>query len=346
MKTHLLVAAAALLAQASSFNTHAAAPAKPIELSFSHHETTASYFRNHGLVPWMKRIEEATQGRVKIVEYPSQTLSKQAAAWQATITGVADMAWTASIFYPGQFPLTDVITLPFLPITSGETGSGVLYQLYAKFPEIQNEYRNVKMLTPHIAGPYFLQTVRKQVKTLEDLKGLKVRTIAGPPTAAMKLLGATPLLIPIPDIYLALQKGVLDGAGTTFNAALQWRYYELIKYYTYVPLYSGASFMIMNLNKWKSLPKDIQEQITSVTGMDAARRVGKAFRDEVEPSFRERLAKDGYSMTEYTLPKDEVNRWIDVGAKPVWETYIKQLEAKGLPAQKVLDETLRLLKQN
>ena len=71
----------------------------------------------------------------------------------------------------------------------------------------------------------------------------------------------TPLLIPIPDIYLALQKGVLDGAGTTFNAALEWRYYELIKYYTYVPLYSGASFMIMNLGKWNSLPKDIQEQI-------------------------------------------------------------------------------------
>lgn len=346
MKTRLLLAAAALLAQAFGLSTYAAAPPKPIELSFSHHETTTSYFRNHGLVPWMKRIEEATKGRVKIVEYPSQTLAKQAAAWQATVTGVADIAWTASIFYPGQFPLTDVITLPFLPITSGETGSGVLYQLYAKFPEIQNEYRNVKMLTPHIAGPYFLQTVRKQVKTLEDLKGLKVRTIAGPPTTAMKLLGATPLLIPIPDVYLALQKGVLDGAGTTFNAALEWRYYELIKYYTYVPLYSGASFMVMNLNKWKSLPRDIQEQIGSVTGLDAARQLGKAFRDEVEPSFRERLSKDGYSMTEYTLPKDEINKWIDVAGKPLWQSYIKQLEEKRLPAQKVLDETLRLLKQN
>lgn len=344
MKMHLLIAVVVLSAQGLTFSSRAAAQAKPMELSFSHHETTASYFRNHGLVPWMKSIEEATKGRVKIIEYPTQTLAKQTAAWQATVTGVADMAWTASIFYPGQFPLTDLITLPFLPIPSGEVGSGVLYQLYARFPEIQNEYRNVKMLTPHIAGPYFLQTVRKQVKTLEDLKGLKIRTIGGPPTAAMRLLGATPLLIPIPDIYLALQKGVLDGAGTTFNAALEWRYYELIKYYTYVPLYSGASFMIMNLNKWNSLPKDIQAQIMSVTGLDAARRVGKAFRDEVEPSFRERLAKDNYTMTEYALPKDEMNRWIDVGGKPVWESYVKQLEAKGLPAQKVLDETLKLLR--
>jgi len=345
MKTHLLVAAAAALsAQALTFNGHAAAPAKPIELSFSHHETTSSYFRNHGLVPWMKRIEEATKGRVKIVEYPAQTLAKQTAAWQATATGVADMAWTASIFYPGQFPLTDVITLPFLPIPSGEVGSGVLYQLYAKFPEIQNEYRNVKLLTPHIAGPYFLQTVKKQVKTLDDFKGMKVRAIAGPPTAAIKLLGATPLLIPIPDIYLALQKGVLDGAATTFNAGLEWRYYELIKYYTYVPLYSGASFMIMNLAKWNSLPKDIQEQIASVTGLEAAKRLGKAMRDEVEPSFRETLRKEGYSMNEYTLPQNELNRWIEAGGKPIWDSYIKQLEAKGLPGQKVLDETLRLLK--
>jgi TRAP-type C4-dicarboxylate transport system substrate-binding protein len=224
MKTHLVIAAAALSAQALTFNGHAAAPTKPIELSFSHHETTASYFRNHGLVPWMKSIEEATKGRVKIVEYPAQTLAKQTAAWQATTTSPT---WrTASIL--SRRPLTDVITL-LLPIPSGEVGSGVLYQIYAKFPEIQNEYRNVKMLTPHIAGPYFLQTVKKQVKTLEDLKGLKVRAIAGPPTASMKLLGATPLLIPIPDIYLALQKGVLDGAATTFNAALEWRYYELIK---------------------------------------------------------------------------------------------------------------------
>lgn len=341
----LCIAAAALAAQASVFNVHSAAPDKPIELSFAHHETTSSYFRNHGLVPWMKSIEEATKGRVKIVEYPAQTLAKQNSAWQATVTGVADMAWTASIFYAGQFPLTDMITLPFLPTPSGEAGSAVLYQLYTQFPEIQNEYRNVKMLTPHIAGPYFLQTMKKQVKTLDDFKGLKVRAIAGPPTASMKLLGATPLLIPIPDIYLALQKGVLDGAATTFNAALEWRYYELIKYYTYVPLYSGASFMIMNLNKWNSLPKDIQQQIASATGLEAAKRVGRAFRDEVEPEFRERVAKDGFSMNEYTVPKDELNRWIDVGAKPIWDSYVKQLETKGLPAQKILDQMLRLLRQ-
>ena len=128
----------------------------------------------------MKKVEEATKGKVKIEIYPSQTLVKGPDIWNAVKTGMADMGWCFHGYWPDMTPLSDVITLPFLPFKSAEKGSEVLWKLYEKFPSIQKEYKDVQPLTLWSSSPYFLITTKKQVKTLEDLKGLKIRVVGGP----------------------------------------------------------------------------------------------------------------------------------------------------------------------
>jgi TRAP-type C4-dicarboxylate transport system substrate-binding protein len=243
-------------------------------------------------------------------------------------------------------PLSDVITLPSLPFIKAEKGSEVLWKLYEKFPAIQREFKDVHVCQLWTSHPYFLITSKKQVKTMEDLKGLKIRTTGGPPTEQMKALGAVPIMIPMPDNYLSLQKGVIDGMGAPWEATLAFRLYEVVKYYTIVPLSAVYFSMSMNKEKWESLPKDVQAAITSVSGLEAAKFWGRNFFDTAEEGVDEQIKKGGYEMVKYTVPPDELARWTKVAGEPLWNEWVKKMEGKGRPeAQQVLNATLELLKQ-
>jgi hypothetical protein len=91
----------------------------------------------------------------------------------------------------------------------------------------------------------------------------------------MRALGGIPLLIPMPDTYLSMDKGVIDGMDVSWEATYSFRLYEIVKYYTFVPLSSTNFSMVMNKEKWESLPKDIQGAITSVGGLEASKFWGR-----------------------------------------------------------------------
>ena len=206
--------------------------AQVIKLTLADQNAEMGWGPAHAMRPWAKKVEEASKGRVKIDIFHSQTLAKGPDIWNAVKTGVADMGWCFHGYWPDMTPLSDVISLPSLPIKSSEKASEVLWKLYEKFPEIQREYKDVHVLTLWASSPYFLITTKKQVKTMEDIKGLKIRVVGGPPTEQMKALGAVPLLIPMPDNYQALDKGVIDGMGAPWEAIHGFRLYEVVKYYT------------------------------------------------------------------------------------------------------------------
>jgi len=319
---------------------------KPIKLTFAIQDPESSWQSVEGDIPWIKAVEKATMGQVVIEPYFAQTLVKGKDAFDAVKTGVCDIGWCVMGYWPGLTPLTEVITLPFLPFKSGEQGSSVLWQLYERFPELQKEFADVKVLKLWTTDPNFLMTTKKQVKTLEDLKGLKIRVLGGPPIESLKALGAVPTLVPMPDLYLALERGTLDGAGLMFPAGLPFRIHEVVKYYTHVPLYMTFFSVIMKLDKWNSLPADIQKQIMSVSGFWGSTLQGYRVMDRAEEVYRERALKDGYKMVEYVLPPEEVERWRKIGGVPLWEAWVKKQEAAGRPrAREILNTTLDLIKE-
>ena len=321
------------------------AAAQVIKLTLADQNPQTGWGGVEALQPWVKKVEEATKGKVKIDVYYSQTLAKVPDIWNAVKTGVADMGWCFHGYWPDMTPLADVITLPSLPIKSAEKGSEVLWKLYEKYPSIQNHFKDVHVLMLWTSHPYILITTKKLVKKLEDIKGLKIRVTGGPPTEQMRALGAIPILMPMPDTYLALDKGVIDGMGAPWEPILAHRLYEVVKYYTIVPLSAVYFSMPINKQKWESLPKDIQQAITSVSGLSAAKFWGKNWFDTAEEGVIQAAKKGNYAINKYVVPPEEVERWTKVAGEPLWKEWVKKMESKGRPdAQKVLDETLRLLK--
>ena len=320
--------------------------AQVIKLTYSSQNAQMGWGPMHADQPWLKKVEEATKGRVKIEAYWSQTLAKGPETWNAVKTGVADMGWCVHGYWPGMTPLTDVINLPALPFKTGEKASEVLWRLYEKFPEFRNQFKDVHMLIMHTSAPYFLITTKKQIKTLEDIKGLKLRALGGVASEQMKAYGAIPVLIPMPDVYLALQKGIIDGMAAPWEATLAFRFYEIVKYYTMVPM-SGAGLdsVPMNKQKWDSLPKDIQQAIMSVSGLEGSKFWGHNFFDTAEQGLLERIKQGNYQMVRYTPPPEELQRWVEA-CKPIWKEWVKSTEAKGYSsAQQVLDSALEIFKQ-
>jgi len=322
------------------------AQAKTITLNMTSQNPETSWGHMHAIAPWVKQVEKATNGRVKIRVYAAQTLTKGKDAWIATKNGVADIGWCFHGYWPGLTPLADVISLPALGFRTAEEGSAILWRLYEKFPSIQREFADNKVLLLYTSTPYLLITTKKWVKKLEDLKGMKIRMTGGPPTDEVKALGGVPMLIPMPDNYISLQKGVIDGMGAPWEAIHGFRLYEVVKYYTEVPFPAVYFSISMNKNKWNSLPKDIQDAIMSVSGLRGAKFWGRNFFDTAKQAVYEKAKQGGYPINYYSLPDKERERWLEIGGKPIWEKWVKKMERQGHKnARAILNAALEMVKK-
>jgi TRAP-type C4-dicarboxylate transport system substrate-binding protein len=217
--------------------------------------------------------------------------------------------------------------------------------LYEKYPSIRKEFAEVQPLVLWTSNPYFLLTAKKQVKTLEDLKGMKIRVTGGPPTEQIKALGAVPTPVPMPDVYQALDKGVVDGMAAPWEAVQGFRLYEVAKYYTMVPLSAVYFSLCMNKQKWASLPPDLRDAIMSVSGLEGSKFWGKNFFDTAEQSVVDKVKAGNFAMNRYVVPPAEAMRWNQIASEPIWDSWVKKMEGNGAKdARDILKATIDMLK--
>lgn len=310
---------------------------KQIELSFAMYIPHKSSPYTGAFLPWAKEIEKRAQGRVKITFYMSQTLVKARDSYDAVVNGITDISWASHSLTPGRFPLTSVMELPFMSPNTF-VGAHALMDLYAKFPEIQAEHKDVHVLNMWVTLPYELHMVNKSVKKLEDIKGMKLATLSAA-RAALEGMGAVPVTMGTPKIYQTVEKGVTDGSALAWGAFNTWKLYEVTRYHTNAHLGGVCYWTAMNKKTWESLPKDIQKIFSDVSAEMLPDRICAAVSGEMQKGI-ERSIKKGDEIID--LPADELARW-RATAKPEWEKWVKAMEAKGLPGKAVLAEALRLV---
>jgi TRAP-type C4-dicarboxylate transport system substrate-binding protein len=319
-------------------------PPEVITLRYADQNPKGGWEGQHAMQPWIAAMEEATGGKVKFEIYDAQTLCKGVDAWEALKSGVADVAWCFHGYWAGLTPLADVISLPSLEFKSAEQASGILWQLYEKYPSIKKQFADNHVLLTWTSNPYFLITSEKQVKSLDDLKGLKLRLTGGPPTELGKELGISPVNVGMPDTYADLQKGVFDGMMIPWEAIISFRQYEVVKYYTFFPSFVVYFTQSVNLNVWNGLPSDVQKQIESVCGLEGSKFWGKNMFDTAESAAREAIKAGNYPMIETTLSDADAAKLQEM-SRPLWEKWVKDNEAAGYSeAQEILDTPLGLIK--
>lgn len=311
---------------------------EPIELKLSHFVPVKHVHHEKVLEPWARKIEALTNGRVRITIIPNQELGSASEQYDLVYEGVADISFGLPDYTPGHFPLTACIKLPFM-IKSAEAGSLVLWDTYEKY--LKNEYKDVKVLALSCVGPAQLFTTKKHVKTLEDLRGMKIRTPDPFVSKVLEQLGAIPVKRTITEAYGVLKSGEVDGIVSPWEGMNSFKFYEPCKYYTVINLYSMPLFVIMNKHKYESLPEDIRKIIDKNSGEKLSALSGRVY-DQEDIKGR-KLAEENGGIT-YQLPPKEVERWKRV-AMPIGDEWIEDMRAKGLLGQEVLSHVVDLLVQ-
>lgn len=286
---------------------------------------------------WAKDVEKATNGKVKINIYHGATLTPANQTYDSVVNGISDIGMSACAYTRGKFPLTEVIDLP-LGYKSGAQATGLINAYYKKFQP--KEFDNVKVLFFHAHGPGILHT-KKPVNKMEDLKGMKVRS-TGLSAKVVQSLGGAPVGMPMTESYDALSKGVTEGILAPYEALKGFKLGEVTKYTTesYGSAYSTAFFVVMNKQKWNSLPADVQNAIDK-TSQEYVVKYGKVW-DEIDKEGVDFINARGNKIIK--LSAQENARWAQQ-VRPILDEYVKTTTAKGLPGDQALKFCLDYLKK-
>jgi TRAP-type transport system periplasmic protein len=203
-----------------------------------------------------KEIEKRTNGKVQITAFPGGTLTKAPMVYDGVVKGISDLGNSCFAYTRGRFPVMEVVDLP-MGYASGAVATKVAND-FAKSANLK-ELQDVKVLYVHAHGPGLLHT-KKPVRTLEDLKGMKIRA-TGLSAKVVEALGAVPVAMDQPQAYEALQKGVVEGTISPIEVLKGWKQGEVIKYTTDCSGvgYTTAMFVVMNKDKWNALPDDVKK---------------------------------------------------------------------------------------
>lgn len=215
---------------------------------------------------WADQVEKRSDGRIKVKSTYQEALLKAADILGGVSDGRADLGYISNAYYPAELPLSSVIEVPFTT-ANAEAQARALQELYATSSEFQAEWskQGARPLYFPAIGSNIIAT-RKPMKSVSDLSGKSIRGL-GLINSALKEVGANPVAIAAPEIYEALQRGVIDGfSGFAFEVIPALKLQEVAPYV----LDSGlgeytAAIVIMNEKKYESLPQDLQTIVDQVS---------------------------------------------------------------------------------
>ncbi len=286
---------------------------------------------------WAKEVEKRTKGRVKITVFPAGTLTPADQCYDGVVKGISDIGMSCFAYTRGRFPLTEVLDLP-MGYPNGKVATYVVNDFYQMFKP--KELNDVQVMYLHAHGPGLLHTI-KPVKKLEDMKGLKIRS-TGLSSKVVSSLGGVPVAMPQGSTYESLQKGVVDGTIGPIEVLKGWKQGEVIKNTTNCAGvgYTTSMFVVMNKQKWNSLPKDIQKIIIDINREWIA--VHAKTWDSLDAEGRAFTLSLGNKII--PLSPAENLRW-KKAVSPVITEFVTAANAKGLPGDKAVKETEKLIKK-
>ena len=315
------------------------AQAKAMKLTYWAMDAPSSYRVKEIYNVLAQRVKEATNGEVILNVQAMSPITNPKNAHDDVAVGIVDIAVCITGVSPGRYPLLDSINLPGLGFTNSEMASLAVVNLVEKFPLIEQRLGDVKLLEVCATGLDMIGTSKVAVRTLEDLKGLKLRSVGDYPSRLLKTLGAVPVPMSAGNIYPSMQKGVVDGFNMAWGGITIFKLNEVSKYGTDVGSWAGSFFSLMNRKKWERLSPKNQQIFTDLTGKEWSRYMGQVT-DKDRDYAMEVARKSGM---EIILPSSDFKETIKGHCKALHTDYVEDLKKKGLPGQEVLDEIERFV---
>lgn len=318
--------------------------AQEVTLRLHHFLSPNSPVQQGYLEPWANRVEEQSGGRIQVEIYPSMQLGGGPPSLIEQVSdGVVDLVWTLPGYTAGRFPITEVFEMPFMS-GMAEESSQALCEFY--HAHLEEEYRDVKVITLHTAGPGVFHMRGSGIQSLEDLRGQQIRAPNRVTTEALALLGAEPIGMPVPQVPESISRGVVDGALLPWEVTAPLRIAELVDSHTGFAsehgFYTSTFLLAMNNDSYNRLPEDLKAVIDAnsiAAGCEEARAAG-ANMDAADIPGIELAQAEGNTI--HMIPAEEVSRW-QTAVQPVIDDWVARMNAAGLDGEAMLQEARELI---
>ncbi|WP_221568427.1 DctP family TRAP transporter solute-binding subunit [Alkalihalobacillus sp. TS-13] len=241
-------------------------------------------------------VEEKSEGSVKVEIHGNATLGSEADVIEQVMDGSVDMTTVAAdSSFANTVPEMNVFGIPYLfndaehvySTLDGEVGKELLSLV---------DDQNMKGLGYWEVGFRHLTNNKKEIKTPDDVKGLKVRVQPAPVWEAhMKALGASPTPVDFNELYSALDQGVVDGQENPLPTIDSMKFYEVQKYVALTAHTYSPAVVVMSNNAWDKLNEDQQKLV-----QEAVSETTKYHREtlaEKEQEIQNKLEENGVTIT-------------------------------------------------
>lgn len=277
-------------------------------------------------IPMLEEMKKRSDGRITYDMYAGGALGKGPDHYDIVKTGLSDMGYATLSWTPGRFPLTDVLSSPIVcpaKWKGAEAGKAMHDKL------LHTEFTDVKVLHINNCVMAHLWTTKK-VKTMEDMKGMKIRSPGGLQTRAIEALGATPVFMPLGDVYLSMETGVIDGVVTCPALVGAFKLYEVAKFGVPTSFGCVSEGLFVNQKFWEKVPEDLK-----VIMEDVGKNAYKVAGIFDETWYTQTMAGFKNTIEIEELSAEEQLAW-DKKFGEMLVKWAEELEAKGLMAKKAL----------
>lgn len=328
-RTFLKGTAAAVAA--SSLPAPAVLAQTPIELKMASFVPPTHSIWANVLMPWVKKVEDMSKGRLKIAGYPSMQLGGKAPElYRQMVQGIADIVFTLPGYTSADFPMMSLTELPGTATSAREGTERIWKRLEEGY--FDKEFADAKVLMLWNADNAGILTRTRPVRKIEDVKGLRLRSPSAAQAAQIEHLGGVAVSLPVPQVYPGIERGTVDGAMIPVTTLLDFKLAEVVKYImTEAPLGRSPFLVSMQRKRYEGLPAELRKVIDDTTGLELALQGAKTYDDRAAEAMES--VKKTHEI--YLLSKAEYKEWLDF-FKPLAEKEAKRVDALGLPGSKLV----------
>lgn len=316
------------------------APAHALNLRFNVMFTPKHPLCREVFVPWSEQVKEVTGGRVKVTMFYSNALFKPKTALDAIASRIGDVGIILPTYNRNKLLMNSVMEQPMVAGESALLNSEVIWELYNSVPEMQAELKDVKVLWVYMNPAFQLHFSKKKVTTLDSLQNAVISAGGTTQTQILRSLGASPEAMPMVDVFLAMQKGVVEGCFLPYAPLRTQKIANLVKYHTNANLMAVSFFTAVNKGVWNKISSEDRKAIEAISGLAAAQKCGLVF-DKAQERDTAWMGQKGHQF--FSLSAEQQKMWADK-VQPIRETWIKDAKEKGYADPgKVLEKALQLM---
>ncbi len=293
---------------------------------------TAHIPNSHGLygkvfLPWEEMVTRRTGGRIRWEHYVDKLLHGPLDGFKAVATDVTDYTHGYATYQPGSFHLTHGLQLPFLFPSPG-VAALVSEELYPEY--LKGEYERMGVYLAHCDSTSAYDIISKTpIRTLADIRGLKVRSTGGLTAEIIRQVGAVPVVMAAAETYMAFQRGIIDAVALGAPDMAAYRLQETGNFYLRVGLTHTVLQYCLSPRTFDGLPDDLRVQLYNLFRLRGQVAHRNYYGGEALGRALETLTAGGVEVIELTL--EERQEWIDA-IQPLEQRFIEENERRGLPA--------------